>query len=117
VAAVPLMVIGYAADLVGSGAGRGSVLVYAVSGLFAVVACAIVVAFLILMRAGYRWARTVLSGSGLATIVYVMIRLFTLDLPPVAAITCGVTGIVGSVLIAGGMFLLHRRDAHTYFCR
>jgi hypothetical protein len=32
-------------------------------------------------------------------------------------VVCGVTGIVGSVLIAGGMFLLHRSDAHAYFTR
>ncbi|MBO0866066.1 MAG: hypothetical protein J2P16_13445 [Mycobacterium sp.] len=117
VAAVPLMVIGYLVDLVGSGAGRGSVLVYVAAGLIAAVACAIVVTFLILMRAGYRWARTVLSGGGLATIVYVMIRLFTVDWPPAVAVICAFTGIVGSVLIAGGMFLLHRRDAHAYFSR
>jgi hypothetical protein len=117
VAAVPLMVVGYAVDLVGSGAGRGSVLVFAASGLFAAVVCAIVVTFLILMRAGYRWARTILSGGGLATVVYVMVRLFTVNWPPVAAVTCAVTGIVGSVLILGGMFLLHRRDAHAYFSR
>ncbi|MGH3633019.1 hypothetical protein [Mycobacterium sp.] len=117
VAAVPLMVIGYVVDLIGTGAGRGSALVYVAAGLFAAVVCAIVVAFLILMRAGYRWARTVLSGGGIATVVYVMIRLFSVDWPPVAAMTCAVTGIVGSVLIAGGMFLLHRRDAHAYFTR
>ncbi|MGH3967271.1 MAG: hypothetical protein ACRDTV_03910 [Mycobacterium sp.] len=116
-AAVPLMAIGYVVDLVGSGAGRGSALVFAASGLFAVVLCAIVVTFLILMRAGYRWARTVLSGGGIATVVYVMIRLYSVDWPPAAAVTCAVTGIVGSVLIAGGMFLLHRRDAHAYFSR
>ncbi len=33
------------------------------------------------------------------------------------AVICGVAGIVGSVLIAGGMFLLHRSDAHAYFTR
>jgi hypothetical protein len=117
VAAVPLMAIGYVVDLVGLSAGRGSVLVYVASGLFAAAVCAIVVTFLILMRAGYRWARTVLSGGGLATIVYVMIRLFTVNWPPAAAVICAFTGIVGAVLIAGGMFLLHRRDAHAYFSR
>lgn len=117
VAAVPLMVIGYAVDLVESGAGRGSVLLYVISGLFATVACAIVVTFLILMRAGYRWARTVLSGGGVATVVYVMMRLFSGDWPPAAAVACAFSGIVGSVLIAGGMYLLHRRDAHAYFSR
>lgn len=117
VAAVPLMVTGYVIDLVESGPGRGSMLVYVISGLFTIVACAIVVTFLILMRAGYRWARTVLSGGGVATVVYVMMRLFSTDWPPAAAVACAISGIVGSVLIAGGMYLLHRRDAHAYFSR
>jgi hypothetical protein len=114
--ALPLMVIGYVADMVGS-SGRGSALVYVASGLFVAVVCAIVVTFLILMRAGYRWARTVLSGGGIAAVVYIATRLFTVNWPPVYAVICGVTGIVGSVLIAGGMFLLHRSDAHAYFTR
>ncbi|MGH3531704.1 MAG: hypothetical protein ACRDSX_07210 [Mycobacterium sp.] len=115
VVALPLMVIGYVADLVGTG--RGSAVIYAASGLFAGVLCAIVITFLILMRAGYRWARTTLTGGGIATVVYVGIRLFSVDWPPVVALVCGVTGIVGSVLIAGGMFLVHRSDAHAYFTR
>ncbi len=115
--AVPVMVIGYVADMVGSSAGRGSSLLYIASGLFTVVLCAIAVTFLILMRAGYRWARTVMTGGGIATVVYVGTRLFTVSWSPVFAVICGATGIVGSVLIAGGMFLLHRRDAHAYFTR
>jgi hypothetical protein len=75
------------------------------------------VAFLILMRAGYRWARTTLTGGGIAAVVYIGIRLFTVNWPPMVAVICGVTGIVGSVLIAGGMFLLHRSDAHAFFTR
>jgi hypothetical protein len=115
--ALPLMVIGYVADLVGSSPGRGSALLYVASGLFTAVLCAIVVTFLILMRAGYRWARTVLTGGGIAAVVYIAIRLFTVNWPPMYALICGVAGIVGSVLIAGGMFLLHRSDAHAYFTR
>jgi hypothetical protein len=117
VVAVPLMMIGYAADMVGSPRNYGSALLYAASGLLTVVLCAIVVAFLILMRAGYRWARTVLASGGLATVLYVGTRLVSVDWPPVVAVICGVTGIVGSVLIAGGMFLLYREDSHTYFTR
>jgi hypothetical protein len=108
--ALPLMVVGYIADMVGSSAGRGSALLYVASGLFTTVLCAIVVTFLILMRAGYRWARTVLTGGGIATVVYVGTRLMF-------ALICGVAGIVGSVLVAGGMFLLHRSDAQAYFTR
>jgi hypothetical protein len=115
--ALPLMVVGYIADWVGSSPGRGSAVLYAASGLFTAVLCAIVVTFLILMRAGYRWARTVLTGGGIATVVYVATRLFTVTWPPMFAVICGVSGIVGSVLIAGGMFLLHRSDAHAYFTR
>ena len=116
-AALPLIVVGYVADVVGSAAGRGSAVLYVASGLFTAVLCAIVVTFMILMRAGYRWARTVLTGGGVATVVYVGIRLFTVSWPPTFALICGVAGIVGSVLIAGGMFLLHRSDAHAYFTR
>jgi hypothetical protein len=115
--ALPLMVIGYVADGVGSSSGRGSALLYVASGLFTAVLCAIVVTFMILMRAGYRWARTTLTGGAVATVVYVGSRLFTVTWPPLFAVVCGVTGIVGSVLIAGGMFLLHRSDAHAYFTR
>src|SRR6202012_3567285 len=103
---LPLMVVGDVADVAGSSAGRGSVLLYAASGLFTTVLCAIVVTFLILMRAGYRWARTVLTGGGIGTVVYVGPRLFTGNWPPMFARICGVAGIVGSVLVAGGMFLL-----------
>ena len=115
--ALPLMVVGYVADVVGSSSGRGSALLYAASGLFTAVLCAIVVTFLILMRAGYRWARTTLTGGGIATVVYVASRLFTVTWSPMFAVVCGVAGITGSVLIAGGMFLLHRSDAHAYFTR
>jgi disulfide bond formation protein DsbB len=115
--ALPLMVVGYIADMVGSSHGRGSTVLYIASGLFTAVLCAIVVTFLILMRAGYRWARTVLTGGGIAAVVYIGIRLFTVNWPPIFAVICGVAGIVGSVLIAGGMFLLHRSDAHAYFTR
>ncbi len=116
-AALPLMVVGYIADMVASSAGRGSMVLYVASGLFTAVLCAIVVTFLILMRAGYRWARTVLAGGGTATVVFVGTRLFTVNWPPMFALICGVSGIVGSVLIAGGMFLLHRSDAQAYFTR
>jgi hypothetical protein len=117
VVAVPLMVAGYVADMVGAPRGHGSALLYTASGLFTAVLCAIVVAFLVLMRAGYRWARTALTSGGLATVIYVGTRLFSVDWPPMVAVICGVTGIVGSVLIAGGMFLLHREDSHAYFTR
>lgn len=116
-AALPLMVIGYAADLLAAPVSGASTLIYVAAGLFAVVICAITVTFLILMRAGYRWARTLVSGGGLATVGYVAIRLFTVNWPPAWAVVCAVTGIVGSVLIVGGVVLVHRKDSHAYFTR
>jgi hypothetical protein len=115
--ALPLMVLGYAADVAGTSNGHTATPLLVASGLFTAVLCAIVVTFLILMRAGYRWARTTLTGGAIATVVYVGIRLFTASWPPVYAIVCGAAGITGSVLIAGGMFLLHRGDAHNYLTK
>ena len=92
-------------------------LVYAVTGLFLVLVCAVVVTFLLLMRQGYRWARTLLTGGGLASIVYIATSLFTGHRGTAAAVVYAITGIVGSVLIAGGVYLLHRKDAHAYFTR
>jgi hypothetical protein len=117
VAALPLMVAGYVIDLVVTGATHPTMIVYAISAVFVVVLSAVVVTFLILMRHGYRWARTVLTGGGIASVVYAATSLFTLDRPPAAAITYAVAAIVGSVLIAGGVFLLHRKDAHDFFTR
>ena len=39
--------------------------------------------------------------------------LFTVDRPTTAAVIYAVTAIIGSVLIAGGVYLLHRKDAHA----
>jgi hypothetical protein len=116
-AALPLLVIGYVVDLVTASAQRPPTIVYAISAVFAVVVSAVVVTFLILMRHGYRWARTVLTGGGIASVVYTATSLFTVDRPAPAALTFAVTAIVGSVLIAGGVYLLHRKDAHAFFTR
>jgi hypothetical protein len=116
VAALTLMVAGYVVDLVVTEANH-PVIVYAISTVFVVVLSAVVVTFLILMRHGYRWARTLLTGGGIASVVYTGTSLFTVDRPPAAAVTYAVTAIVGSVLIVGGAFLLHRKDAHAFFTR
>ncbi|MCW2688984.1 MAG: hypothetical protein JWR37_3874 [Mycobacterium sp.] len=115
--ALPFMVIGYLVDVVSSPVRQLSVLVYAMSAVLVTVICAIVVTFLMLMRQGYRWARTLLTGGGIASVVYVVSSLLTVDRSPVAAVIYAVTGIIGSVLIAGGVFLLHRQDAHTFFTK
>ena len=116
-AALPLLVVGQAADSVlGSNRPHGFI-VYATTGVFLVLLCAVVVTFLLLMRQGYRWARTVLTGGGIATVVYVITSLLTVSRSTPAAVVYAITAIVGSVLITGGVFLLHRKDAHAYFTR
>jgi len=117
VAALPLMVAGYVVDLLVSSDKHPPMIVYAISLTFVVVLSAVVVTFLILMRHGYRWARTLLTGGGIATAVYSGTSLFTVDRPTAAALTYAVTAIIGSVLIVGGAYLLHRKDAHAFFTR
>jgi hypothetical protein len=117
VAALPLMIIGYVVDLVAAEVKHPPTIVYAISVVFVVVMSSVVVTFLILMRHGYRWARTTLTGGGIASVVYTASSLFTVDRPPAAAVIYAVTAIVGSVLIVGGVFLLHRKDAHAFFTR
>lgn len=115
--ALPLLLVGDAVDIALAPDVPAHYLVYAVTGLFLVLVCAVVVTFLLLMRQGYRWARTLLTGGGLASIVYIATSLFTAQRGTVAAVIYAITGIVGSVLIAGGVYLLHRKDAHGYFTR
>jgi len=114
---LPLMVIGYLVDAYTSSSAQTSVLVMGVSTLFAVVLAALVLTFLLLMRSGYRWARTLLTGGAVATVVYTVTSLFTVPRQPVAAVVFAVTGIIGSVLIAGGVYLLHRQDAQRFFIK
>jgi hypothetical protein len=115
VTALPLLVTGYVADVITSPSGIPLVIVFA--GFFALVLVAVVVTFLLLMRSGYRWARTVLTAGGLTSIMYVVINLFAMHKSTVGALVYAASGIVGAVLIAGGIFLLHRPDAQAYFNR
>lgn len=115
--AVPLMVTGYLVDLVSTQNPRPPLVVFVFSGIFVFVMAAVVVTFLFLMRQGYRWARTVLTGGGVASVVYAGSSLFNADRPTTPALVYAVSAIVGSVLIAGGVFLLHRKDAHAFFLR
>lgn len=117
VVSLPLLATGQVIDLVATANHRMPTAVLALSVLFVVVLSAIVLTFQILMRHGYRWARTLLTGGGVATIVYVATNLFTIERPTAAAVVYAVSGILGSVLIAGGAFLLHRKDAHAFFTR
>jgi hypothetical protein len=115
--AVPLMVAGYVVDLVETHRPHPPAVVYVFSGMFVFVLAAVVVTFLVLMRHGYRWARTVLTGGGVASVVYSGTNLFSTDRPTTSAVLYAVSAIVGSVLIIGGVFLLHRKDAHAFFVR
>ncbi|WP_234835114.1 hypothetical protein [Mycolicibacterium stellerae] len=115
--AVPLMVVGYLVDMVSTREPHPPVVVFVLSGMFVFVIAAVVVTFLFLMRQGYRWARTVLTGGGVASVVYSGSRLFSVDRPTAGAVLYAISVIFGAVLIAGGVFLLHRKDAHAFFVR
>ena len=108
---------GYLVDLAGTPDRHTPAVVYVISAVFVFAVAAIVVTFLILMRQGYRWARTLLTGGGIASVVYVTTNLFTVERATTAALIYAVTAIFGSVLIAGGVFLLHRKDAQAFFTR
>ncbi|HMZ13822.1 MAG TPA: hypothetical protein PLI79_13110 [Mycobacterium sp.] len=114
---LPLLLTGYLVDAFTAAPKNTSMLIHAITAMFALMLGALVLTFLLLMRSGYRWARTLLSGGGISTIIYTLASLFTVSRQPVAAIVFAVTGIVGSVLIGGGMYLLHRQDGHGFFTR
>ena len=113
-AGLPLMLAGYVSDAV---IGSHSAFVVVLVVLFAAVLATVVVTFLMLMRAGYRWARTVLVAGALASIVYTVNALLTVPRNTTGALVYAGTGIVGVVLLAGGVFLLHRKDADAWFTR
>jgi hypothetical protein len=117
VASLPLLTTGQIVDAIATANKDMPTAVLAISVVFVVILAAVVLTFQVLMRHGYRWARTVLTGGGVATIVYVATNLFTVDRATPGAVTYAVCGILGSVLIAGGVFLLHRKDAHAFFTR
>ena len=117
-AALVLMVIGYLIDaLTGSGGGVQRSVTVVFSVMFLVVLSSIVAAFLILMRQGYRWARTLLTSGGIVTVLHAVSSLLTGERQDAAAVGYAVTAIVGSVLIAGGLYLVHRKDADGFFNR
>ncbi len=115
VAGLLLMVAGYISDAVTGP--RSSSFLVVLTVIFAVVLTTVVVTFLMLMRAGYRWARTVLVAGALASIVYTVNSLLTASRSTTAALIYAGCGIVGVVLLAGGVYLLHRKDANAFFTR
>jgi hypothetical protein len=117
-AALPLLIIGQIVDIYFTATTTGaSMAVGVLSTAFALAVGAVVLTLLLLMRSGYRWTRTMLTGGGLATIFYTLASLITVVRPTVSAVVFAVTGIVGSVLIGGGVYLLHRTDSHKFFTR
>ena len=116
--ALVLMVVGNLIDLLtGSGGGVQRSVTVVFSLMFLVVLSSIVVVFLLLMRQGYRWARTLLTSGGLVSVLHAISSLLTGERQAAAAVGYAVTAIVGSVLIAGGLYLLHRKDADGFFIR
>ncbi|MGV0624289.1 hypothetical protein [Mycolicibacter minnesotensis] len=115
--ALPLMTCGYVVGLLSAPEITTPAVAYPIAGLSAVVALVVVTTFLVLMRSGYRWARTLLTGGGIGSVAYTVSGLANADARPAVALSMAVTGIIGSVLIIAGTFLLHRRDAQAYFVR
>ncbi|MGB3482421.1 MAG: hypothetical protein WBB07_09425 [Mycobacterium sp.] len=115
VVAVPLLAAGYIVDV--ATLENFSAIVAAAMMGFLVVLLALVVTFLMLMRQGYRWARTVLTAGGAASMVSVFTGVFNTDRPAVAAVIFAVTGIVAAVLVAGGIYQLHRKESNAFFTR
>jgi hypothetical protein len=116
-AALPLLITAYVVDLLNPPVALRPWYVDAISGLFVLSLSAVVVTFLLLMRQGYRWARTLLTGGGLTSVLYVVTNLVSVDRPATAAVVYAISAIVGSVLIVGGMYLLHRKDVLEFFTR
>ena len=117
-AALPLLITGQIVDIYYTETTTGaSMAVGVLSTAFTFAVGAVVLTVLLLMRSGYRWTRTMLTGGGLATIFYTLASLITVVRPTLSAVVFAVTGIVGSVLIGGGIYLLHRTDSHRFFTR
>jgi hypothetical protein len=115
VIALPLMVTGYLVAVLNTSGPTPMWVVNSMAAVFVVNTAAVVTTMLILVRLGYRWARTLLTGGGAASVGYVVSNLFSFDGPAPAAVVFAATTIIGSVLILGGAFLLHRKDAHAFF--
>lgn len=116
-AALPLLMIGQISEsLIAAVPGDRKTIILTTT-VFTVAIGVMVLTCLMLTRSGYRWARTVLTAGGVATIVYTAVTLLSVARDPVPAVTYAVTGILGSVLIGGGIYLLHRPDSHAFFHR
>lgn len=115
--ALPLLVIGQISEgVIARVPGNRTTIVVATT-VFTLALGVVVLTFLLLMRSGHKWTRTVLTAGGVATIVYTAVTLFGVVRDPVPAVIYAVTGIIGSVLIGGGIVALHRPDSQAFFTR
>jgi len=117
-AALPLLIIGQAADIYVTATSTGAPMpVLVLSTVFTLAVGAVALTFLLLLRSGYRWTRTLLTGGGIATVLYTVVSLVSVARPTLSAVVFAATGIIGSVLICGGVYLLHRPDSQRFFTR
>nr|WP_155905542.1 MULTISPECIES: hypothetical protein [unclassified Mycolicibacterium] len=116
-AALPLALVAYVINLLTTPERAVSAYAYAVSGLTLFIVVVLVATFLVLLRQGYRWARSILTGGSAATILYLTTNLFGNYHGAPAALGYAVCAIAASVLIGGGVYLLHRADSNAYFVR
>ena len=117
-AALPLLIVGQVVDIYVTATSTGATMpVLVLSTAITLAVGAVALTFLLLLRSGYRWTRTLLTGGGIATILYTAASLVSVARPTLSAVVFAVTGIIGSVLIAGGIYLLHRPDSHGFFTR
>ncbi len=116
VASLPLMVGGYVVDLV-TVQRHPNGFVLAIALMFVVIVAAVVLTFMFLMRQGYRWARTLLTGGAIAVVIYSVSSLFNVQRSDTLAVGYAIPVIIGSVLVGGGVYLLHRKDSHDFFTR
>lgn len=117
VIALPLMMTGYVTAAVFAQSPTPAWIVYTSTAVFAVNTAAVVIVLLILLREGYRWARSLLTGGGAAAVVYTGTNVVGYEGPEVATVVFAMTSIVGAVLIGGGIYLVHRKDVGEFFNR
>lgn len=115
--ALPLLMIGQISEGFVAQVPGNRTMIVAATTVFTVGLGAVVLTCLLLMRSGYKWTRTALTASGVATIVYTAVTLFGVVRDPIPAVIYAVTGIIGSVLIGGGIVALHRPDSQAFFSR
>lgn len=116
-AALVLLLIGQIVDVFTNPTGPRSAAVVGGATVILVAVGAVIATLLLLLRSGYRWTRTLLTGGGVATVVYTAASLFSVPRPTVGAVVFAVTGIIGSVLIGGGIYLVHRAEPNRFFTR